>query len=222
MKPLYTEKEFIEARGIDYLPCECYHCKKIFKRHKKEIQSEFKTLRGRIKFCSPKCGYDFKSEKINVPCDNCGQTFFKKIAEIKKSKTGNSFCNSSCSATYNNKNKTHGTRRSKLEIWLEEKLTTLYPNLEIHFNRKDTIGSELDFYFPTLKLAVELNGIFHYEPIYGIDKLDKIQKNDTNKFQKCIEHGISLCIIDSSSQKYFKENNSQKFLKIITDIINPL
>ena len=71
-----------------------------------------------------------------------------------------------------------------------------------------------------MKLAFELNGIFHYEPIFGNEKLSKIQKNDTNKFLKCQEKNISLCIIDTSSQKYFKEQTSKKFLDIITNIID--
>ena len=79
---------------------------------------------------------------------------------------------------------------------------------------------ELDIYIPSLKLAFELNGIYHYEPIHGSDKLNKIQNNDNRKFQACAEQGISLCIIDTSSQSYFKENTSEKFLKIIINIIN--
>jgi hypothetical protein len=96
----------------------------------------------------------------------------------------------------------------------------LYPNLEFHFNRKDAINSELDIYIPTLKLAFELNGIFHYEPIYGSEKLDQIKNNDSRKYQACIEKNIELCIIDSSGLKYFKPEKCQKYLDIITNIIN--
>lgn len=71
-------------------------------------------------------------------------------------------------------------------------------------------------YFPSLKLAFELNGIFHYEPIYGSDKLSSIQNNDHRKFAACHEAGISLCIIDTSKQTYFKPKSSQRFLDIIT------
>ena len=70
--------------------------------------------------------------------------------------------------------------------------------------------------------VTRLNGIFHYEPIYGQDKLSQIQNNDNRKFQACIENGIELCIIDSSQQKYFKEQSSLKYLNIITNIINKL
>jgi hypothetical protein len=134
-------------------------------------------------------------------------------------KSVNSFCSRSCTASYNNKNKTHGTRRSKLEAWLEEQLGILHPDIIFHFNRKDAINSELDIHIPALKLAFELNGIFHYEPIYGEAKMKQIQNNDTRKFQACLERGIELCIIDSSKLSYFKPANAQKYLRIIDGII---
>ena len=71
-----------------------------------------------------------------------------------------------------------------------------------------------------MNLAFELNGIYHYEPIHGNDKLLKIQNNDNRKFQACLEQGIELCIIDSSQQKYFKKQSSEKYLNIISTIIN--
>ena len=74
--------------------------------------------------------------------------------------------------------------------------------------------------FQSLKLAFELNGIFHYEPIYGKKKLAQIQNNDSRKFQACIENNIEFCLIDVSQLKYFKPQNAQKFLDIITSIIN--
>ena len=152
-----------------------------------------------------------------LECRNCGKPFYKTPSEIKKTK--NHFCSRSCAATHNNQNKTHGTRRSKLEFWLEQELPLLFPDLELHFNRKDTINSELDIYIPSLKLAFELNGIFHYEPIYGEHKLSQIRNNDQRKFQACLEQEIELCIIDSSGQKYFKDKSSRKYLDIISTLI---
>jgi hypothetical protein len=138
----------------------------------------------------------------------------------KKGETYNYFCSSSCAATYNNTHKTKGNRKFKLEFYLEKELPLLYPNLEFHFNRKDAINSELDVYIPSMKLAFELNGIFHYEPIYGDLKLEQIQNNDKRKFQACLENNIELCIIDSSQLKYFKESNAKPYLDIIVNIIN--
>lgn len=144
----------------------------------------------------------------------------RRKAYDKSKKSRNMFCNRSCAASYNNTHKTHGTTRSKLERWLELKLIDLYPNIEFKFNKKDAINSELDIYLPELKLAFELNGIYHYEPIHGIKVLTNIQNNDKRKFQACLEQGIELCIIDSSKLVYFKETNALPFLDIIKNIIN--
>lgn len=95
-----------------------------------------------------------------------------------------------------------------------------YPNLEIHYNRTDAILSELDVYVPSLKLAFELNGIYHYEPIHGIPKLLSTQNNDNRKYQACLERGIELCIMDVSAIKHFTEPRGVKFLKIIEGIID--
>jgi len=214
MKPLYSQLEFENAKTTDKLCLKCYTCGKTFKVYKRIILEALRHNKGSCKFCSQKC----KTSKQDVRCNNCNKEFKKLPNQIKK--TNNNFCSQSCAATYNNKHKSHGTRRSKLEIYLEEQLIKLYPNLEFHFNRKDTINSELDIYIPSFKLAIELNGIFHYEPIFGDEKLQKIQNNDDRKFQACLEKKIELVLIDISSQKYFKSKSSQKFLNIITEIIS--
>ena len=141
----------------------------------------------------------------------------RKFEKIKKNY--NYFCSSKCAATYNNTHKTKGNRKSKLEYYLESKLKNLYPDLEIHFNRKDAINSELDIYMPSLRLAFELNGIFHYEAIYGENKLNQIQNNDKRKFQACLDKNIELCIIDASKLKYFKESNAEPYFNIVNNII---
>ena len=78
----------------------------------------------------------------------------------------------------------------------------------------------MDIYIPQLKLAFELNGVFHYEPIFGSEKLNQIQNNDGRKFQACLERGIELCIVDTSKLNYFKESNALPYLEIVQKIIN--
>ncbi len=197
---------------------QCDKCNKIFEKKCKYVKWALVDKPAKNHFCSRKCHGNFNSKSVIVSCKQCGKSFKKVNAELQKHP--NSFCSHSCSATYNNTHKTYGYRKSKLEKHLESLLPSLYPNLEFHFNRKDAINSELDIYIPTLKLAFELNGIFHYEPIYGSEKLDQIKNNDSRKYQACIEKNIELCIIDSSGLKYFKPEKCQKYLDIITNIIN--
>jgi len=181
------------------------------------IFEHFDTYYDFVKSCGFEPNIENRIVDILCVCKQCLKEFNKSYCLYKKSK--NHFCSQSCSGTYSNTHKTKGTRVSKLEVYLQEQLTKLFPSLEIHYNRKDAINSELDIYIPSLKLAFELNGIFHYEPIFGEETLNKIQNNDSRKYQACIEKGISLCVIDSSGLKYFKPDNAKKYLDIVVNII---
>lgn len=216
MIPLFTEFEFENAKYCDNLNLKCENCGKTFCYPKKKIKFELKHKRGRLKFCLNFCFDNKQTNKIKINCKQCNKEVLKTKSQLRE----NSFCSSSCSATYNNTHKKFGVRRSKLEKWLEKNLIQTYPNLEIHFNRKDTINAELDIYIPSLGVAFELNGIFHYEPIFGENKLKFTQINDSRKFQACLEKQIELCIIDVSKETYFKEHSSKKYLEIINNIIN--
>ena len=206
--------------NMKILVCDC--CDNTFKVH----YNSWSNRRSRKKifgigiYCSSICRLKSRgfSPKIKVKCLNCETVFEKHAKEIKK--TSNNFCSRSCSATYNNTHKTKGTRRSKLEKWLEKQLFILYPDLEIIYSSKNVIDSELDIYIPSLKIAFEINGLFHYEPIFGKDKLNQIQENDNKKARACIKNKIELHVINTSEQKCFKESNSQKYLDFIKKIIS--
>lgn len=130
------------------------------------------------------------------------------------------FCNRSCSATYNNTHKTYGTRRSKLEVYLENKLIVEYTNLEFVFNKKSTIKSELDIFIPQLNIAFELNGIYHYKSIHGASLLKRIQNNDLLKQRACQEKNITLYTIDTSALSTFNEKAATQYLNTVKELIN--
>ncbi len=231
MQTQFSPAEFDLAKSNDKLQLICLKCKNIFLKIKKYISQRYshqkhitpcskrcKDHANSCLYCSTKCANLDKITKQEVACDQCEKKILKRNYEIKNTK--HNFCSKSCAATYNNTHKTTGYIRSKLEVWLETQLLTLYPQLSFEFNKKDAINSELDIYIPSLKLAFELNGIFHYEPIYGENKLNQIQNNDNRKFQACLEHNIELCIIDTSHFKHFKEDKAKEFLKIISNIID--
>ena len=221
MKQLFTQEQYTTAKSKDKLQCECINCSISFGVEKSYIK---KFLNGKknatFDFCSKKCHGAYKSRcRTKHNCSQCGKEIERTPTELRRN-MNNFFCNHSCCAIYHNSHKTTGSNVSKLEKYLQLRLKELYPNLEFIFNSPTIVGLELDIYIPSLKLAFELNGIFHYEPIFGQDKLNRTNFNDQQKYQACISNGISLCVIDTSKQKYFKDSTSQPFLDIITDIIN--
>lgn len=216
---LISLENFDKSKSREKIPLECFHCKSIFYIQKNYIQCALKGKSNSCgKLCSIKCRTAFFDKRLEVKCDQCGKIFKKRKSQVKK--YNHNFCSPHCSGIYSAAHKIYGCNRSKLEKWLQTQLTNLYPNLEIFYNSTSAIGIELDIYIPKLNLAFELNGIFHYEPIFGKEKLEKTKKNDERKLLICEEKKINLYVINTSSQKYFKETTSQKFLTKIKELID--
>ena len=215
---LFTEDEYNKAKYRDLLLCKCDVCGNSFLQMKKNIYNNRKFCK-KHNLCSKKCQSLLQSKQKLVICKNCGKEFFKKEKDILRSKSGNNFCSSSCAASYNNSHKIYGYRRSKFEKYVEEVLKETFPNLEIIYNNSHIIGYELDIYIPSLKLAFEINGIFHYKPIFGEYKFQRTQEIDKAKLNECEVQGIQLIVIDISNIKTFSKENS-KFL--IKEIINKI
>lgn len=53
-------------------------------------------------YCSQECYHKSKVKKIKCSCGFCGKELEKTSSEIKKSKTGNVYCNKSCACSANN------------------------------------------------------------------------------------------------------------------------
>lgn len=199
---------------------QCENCNKTFTVLPKTWNLRIKRGHRPGRFCSQACYLVFAKanrETIKSACTQCSKPIERYLFEFSKSK--NHFCSKSCAATYNNTHKTYGTRRSKLEQYIEQQLRTDFPNLALVCNGKEAIGSELDFYFPDLRLAIELNGIFHYEPIYGDDKLERIQANDQQKSIACYNAGIELCVIDISQVKHATKIIKERYYTIVRDLV---
>lgn len=192
----------------------CFQCGRDFQQDVKYQNENIKLRQNN--YCSRKClGLTKRTNRIDIPCGQCNAPLQIPERLYTKSKTKRFFCNSSCSGSYNNAHKEYGIRRSKLEKFVETKLPVDFPTLKFEFNKKDTIGSELDVFCPDLNLGIEINGICHYKPIYGDEVFNKIKQNDAKKAKVCEEKGIQLFVLDTSKHSYVNEKTCDKYYQNI-------
>lgn len=193
----------------------CSHCGKEITRNKSDFDPNSKNY-----YCSRECrSLGWSKPVYAVECLYCKTIFYKKPKQFKSDKH---FCCLPCFGKYTNiseKLQPKICKRSKLEKWIGNQLILKYPTLEFQLNKRKHIGHELDIYIPSIKLAIEINGVYHYRPIYGQEKLDKIQKTDQEKVKTCKSLNIDLLVIDSTPQKSFSVKSSQVFLD---EIINKI
>jgi len=92
------------------------------------------------------------------------------------------------------------------EAWTSETILyylvkSLLPGVQVHRHfRPDFMeGLELDIFIPSMKLAIEYQGIQHFEPVKhwgGQEALKRIQERDRKKREICNELGIQLIYYD--------------------------
>lgn len=194
MNILYTQEEFDSAKVRHLLKLLCSQCNKEFSVSKKAIIDSIKRINDTPKYCSKPC-YALARTLPCIECKQCNKIF-------KPHQITNIFCNNSCAATYNNKNKTYGTRRSKAEIYIETILKS--KGITCVSNGK-LDGLELDILLTQYNIAIEVNGPTHYKPIYGQAKLERIQELDKLRQEACDKHNIKLIVLDVSQDTYFKK-----------------
>jgi len=91
MNPQFTNDQYIKSKSDDLLTCNCCFCSKNFLTQKKYVKLCLDGVQdNRGKYCSKKCQVDSMKTRVMVKCMTCGDSFFKRQCEIKKSK--NNFC----------------------------------------------------------------------------------------------------------------------------------
>jgi endogenous inhibitor of DNA gyrase (YacG/DUF329 family) len=180
-----------------------------------EVEKQISDVkRKKNAFCGKKCNYAYKKAGQQIPCDLCGKLGkYKHKKYLTKAK--HHYCGNNCKNIDLNSNPAFRPKkagRSKLEKELEMLLKTTYPNLQFTCNDRIVCsGIELDFYFSDLNLAIEINGPFHYEPIFGQKAYEFTKNNDYKKRAICEKKGVELIIIPAVG------NHTQKKLSLIMD-----
>lgn len=219
MRPKFDIKNF-EKLSNNKIILECEFCKKEFNSTKKYIKRVLGISKNtnsiKLKYCSKECSNKSKMTGKYVKCFECNLEVYRTHKQYNKNNSGHFFCSPSCKAIDWNKNKNYGFNRSKIEEWIEEELINRY-NFEILFNNRDILNKnyELDIYIPKLNLAFELNGIFHYDAIFGKEKLKIIENKDLEKINECECIGVKLFVIDITDSKNFNKSKDKKYLDFI-------
>lgn len=157
-------------------------------------------------FCSKKCHDEFQDMKQEVKCDKCGDMFKKGQCFLDRTK--HNFCCTDCASKYWFEN-------SFVETEFENLVKTLGVQYERN-TRKVVHPLELDFYFPDIKFAVEINGSVHYEPMYGMGHLAIVKERDKRKREKCKQLGIQLRTIKVGNCK--RETYMPRYKRVIWEI----
>lgn len=200
-KALSNNKYKTRISKINILTCK--YCSNIFEHKMKN------TL-----YCSYVCK-TISKKKYEHFCIGCSATFLSSQKEAK-------YCSNSCKSINLNlssfAHRAGGRSRSQIELFIEQNLVKDFPDIKFLFNDKETIGSELDVYIPELKMAIEINGIVHYEPIYGQEKLTKVKNRDEQKMINCYTLGIELIVIPLGIKGLTIKQNQEIYQEVFTII----
>lgn len=102
---------------------------------------------------------------------------------------------------------------SKMERHIFDHLTRLGYKVDRHKEymlKNDKF--HIDLYIPSCRLAIEVDGPMHFEPVFGEDRLKKRQAADSQKNGLILSSGMVLLrvkLLKRESQRYFRQISEQ-------------
>lgn len=209
--------------GKELVELTCPNCNSIFYNSRNKLNGKLRKGAKNI-FCSSKCSSEFQrndySKWFDLDCDECGQSIKRQGRQLSLSKLH--FCSPTCKGTYFSRINAIGEKRSLLEVKLESHIKNEFPDLVFNTNDRDILGGlELDFYFPNLRLGIEINGPAHYTPIWGDKSFSKTKRNDILKKAYCKKNYIRLLEI-TDILNYTQDNSYEIFIHHIKPLLTEL
>lgn len=173
--------------------CVCYRYKQMYKSNvlnEKEVYNKIKNACEKnnftfIKFLSDDSKYHNNKTILELECNKCHQKVFYTFNHFTDRK------NIACKYC----------TKSSLETQLKQKLINegIYFEEQKRFNWLERLS--LDFYIPEYNIAIECQGIQHFEPVEyfgGQEGYIKQVERDKRKMALCIENNVTLkYIIDA-------------------------
>lgn len=165
---------------------ECDQCEKCIFRPPSLLKGK-KNI-----FCSEDCHNEFQDKKICIKCTKCGKEEYKSPVYVRRHRFH--FCSTNCSSKYRYHKSFVESELEKLIIPLGIKYDRNNRSVLSHPDNKRR-NPELDFWFPDIQYAIEVNGITHYKPIYGKSVFLSQKERDRYKRLRCKQLGITLRIV---------------------------
>lgn len=140
--------------------------------------------------------YKNAHDKIECKCLKCGEVFYLRPDHIKRG-IGHSGCNKSLG-------------EERLEKYLKEHNINYIGQYYFGDCVRKERDMPFDFYLPDLNIAIEYDGIQHYEPVVkfgGEEGFAELKLNDYFKTNYCAEHNIKLIRVP-----YTKYDSMEEFL----------
>lgn len=137
----------------------------------------------------------FDSSSWCLKCEN-GHTFIRKANKMRDSIAR-------INAVYCPHCWKSSSEEEYVRLLLEEEFKKPFPNIRPSWMHNESTGYalELDMFNEDMMLAVEYNGIHHYEPIFGEDSLASVMKKDILKQELCLQSGVHLIQIKAHKKK---------------------
>ena len=170
----------MHLRGRGCKQCRSEKLSVQFKMNTEQFIQKAKQVHGN-KYDYSKVNYTDSQNHVCIICPKHGE-FYQKPA-VHLSKSGCPLCKS-----------------SHMEIDVNNLLMSLNLQFNVHDRKTLNNGLELDFYIPSLNIAIECQGLQHFQ-IGGwghktieerIQYLKEIQKRDNDKLNICKQNNITL------------------------------
>jgi very-short-patch-repair endonuclease len=111
---------------------------------------------------------------------------------------------------------------SKMEKFVKDELVKL--GYKVKYHERTLIRDaklEIDIYLPDLNMAIEIDGISHFEPVWGAEALEKQQKADIVKAGLVLSLGFVMLRVKQTCKIVSRSKMSDtlaEILKVIKDV----
>jgi very-short-patch-repair endonuclease len=107
---------------------------------------------------------------------------------------------------------------SKLEQYL---ITGLIPCYKVQPHAEFLIENEqmhIDILLPDVKIAIEVDGPTHFKPLYGEERLQRVQEKDNRKNGMLVQNGYKVIRL----RNHFKHESDVKRRQLLQTLLNAI